>query len=455
MPLIEFDETTLAGHATTLGTIADFLRAGAGVVAPPNITVAATQANWSEETDGSALFNITLSHAANGPVTVRGRTVAGTAAQGYDFVGVDETFTIPAGQIQVQVAIGIINDAAVESDEAFSFIISDAVGGVITQDTAEVTIQSGDVGDPSPPPPPATGDVARIGGTTYSTLALAIAAAQSGGLIEILPGSHMSVAKVAAFINKPLTLRGVLGAGGSRPVLDLGGDTVSKGILNVGAGPFVCEGVIFANSKATNGNPNVFGTMNASGIRPEPAVLSMTVRNCGFRTCENSVLVGVATSSEFYFEDCDMYQCGYQTSTGQSHGIYIGKIKKVSLVDCVFTQGRGGSDIKSRALETVLDGCTVEQNNITSSAVDLSNGGVLRISGGRYFKPSNSPNDKLIRIAPEGTDGRPESYLIENATLDSQRGSSFLVYNYSSTQCVVRNCTMPSRTTMFGNVRIE
>jgi hypothetical protein len=279
-------------------------------------------------------------------------------------------------------------------------------------------------------------------------LALAHAAVSPGGVIEILPGTHVG-AKAAAVISKPITVRGVRDRSNARPTLDLGTATVEKAILNPSAESFVVEQLVIVG--ATTGSPEG----NAAGLRPEPRCLSMISRFVDFVGCQNGVLTPTRSPGAVYlFEDCAFIGCG---NAGYAHGCYIGRPHRVTFRRTTSRDCVGGHDFKSRALETYFEDSQAFQSRSSSRALDLSNGGILKATGCRFIKPASNIMGELIGLKAETQHGseRPESYLFENCVLDNQRRDGTVINNRSSVAAIVRGCTMPGQRRMVGAVKVE
>ena len=295
---------------------------------------------------------------------------------------------------------------------------------------------------------PNHGDMARVDGTTYASLASAHAAASPGGVIEILPGTHVG-SKVAATIAKAITIRGVRDRSNVRPTLDLGTAAVQKAILNPSGASFVVEQLVLRG--ATTGAP----TGNAAGLRPEPRCLSMISRFVDFIGCQNGVLTPTRSPGAIYlFEDCAFIECG---NSGYAHSCYIGRAQRVTFRRTTSRDCVGGHDFKSRALETYFEDSQAIQSRSSSRALDLSNGGILKATRSRFIKPASSVMDELIGLKPETQHGseRPESYLFENCILDNQRPNGTVINNRSPVPAIVRACTLPGRTRMVGAVMVQ
>jgi uncharacterized delta-60 repeat protein/uncharacterized repeat protein (TIGR01451 family) len=100
-----------------------------------------------------ATFTVSLGYVSTSTVTVDYATVAGSAAAGSDFVSATGTATIPAGQTSTTVSVTVLGDTAVEADETYRVILSNATNAQVGDGEGNGTILNDDV------PPPATADV--------------------------------------------------------------------------------------------------------------------------------------------------------------------------------------------------------------------------------------------------------------------------------------------------------
>jgi glucose/arabinose dehydrogenase len=115
------------------------------IKAMPRLSIAA----WGEVVPegGSSVVAVGLSEFPTEPITVRLRTVPGTAGVS-DFEPVDTVLTFGPGELLKQVSIATTNDAIQEPIERFSIQLSDAVGALAPQPEVFVEIQPDD--DPAP-----------------------------------------------------------------------------------------------------------------------------------------------------------------------------------------------------------------------------------------------------------------------------------------------------------------
>jgi hypothetical protein len=113
------------------------------IAQPADVTV--TEGN-SGSTD--ATFTVALSHTYPEAVTVRARTVDGSASAGSDYTAQDSRITIPADTLSTTVSVPVTGDTAVEPDETFGLELSapakaTLAGGAATL-TATGTIKNDD-----------------------------------------------------------------------------------------------------------------------------------------------------------------------------------------------------------------------------------------------------------------------------------------------------------------------
>jgi probable HAF family extracellular repeat protein len=95
----------------------------------------ATVAEGNAGTTG-AVFTVTLSAPASGPVTVNFATANGTAAAGSDYTAHSGTLTFAPGQTSATVTVAVHGDTNAEPNETFQVNLSQAVGAVIADGQA-------------------------------------------------------------------------------------------------------------------------------------------------------------------------------------------------------------------------------------------------------------------------------------------------------------------------------
>ena len=106
--------------------------------------LAVADAKVDEGPDAAVAFQVTLSRAASGVVTVDYATADGTAVAGEDYTATSGTLTFAAGEVAKTVSVPVLDDAHDEGRETFSFRLSNAQGAVIADGEAEGAIVNDD-----------------------------------------------------------------------------------------------------------------------------------------------------------------------------------------------------------------------------------------------------------------------------------------------------------------------
>ena len=143
----------------------------ATVQGPAQLTVA--DAEVEEGPDTAVAFQVTLSRAASGAVTVDYATADGTAVAGEDYTATSGTLTFAAGEVAKTVSVPVLDDAIDEGKETFRFSLSNAAGARVADGEAVGTIVNTD------PMPRAW--LARFGRTVADQVLDAVGARLEGG----------------------------------------------------------------------------------------------------------------------------------------------------------------------------------------------------------------------------------------------------------------------------------
>ena len=114
---------------------------------PTGLTVGIGNASVVEGNSATRQVSVpvTLSDPSGSDVSVDYATASGTATAGTDFTSASGTLTIPAGDITGFVAVDVPGDITLESGEAFSITLSNAVGATIGRTVGTGTIANDDL----------------------------------------------------------------------------------------------------------------------------------------------------------------------------------------------------------------------------------------------------------------------------------------------------------------------
>ena len=102
-----------------------------GTVAPVGAALAVSDVTVTEGADAAAVFTVTLTGPAGGPVTVDVATADGTAKAGSDYAAVSQKLTFDVGETSKTVSVPIVNDSVSEPAETFTLNLSNASGAVV------------------------------------------------------------------------------------------------------------------------------------------------------------------------------------------------------------------------------------------------------------------------------------------------------------------------------------
>jgi hypothetical protein len=125
-----------------------------------------------------------------------------------------------------------------------------------------------------------------------------------------------------------------------------------------------------------------------------------------------------------------------------AHGIYVGHIAALRVERSRFFDTQQGHAIKSRAQNTEVTDCVIEDGptGTSSYAIDIPNGGRLIASGNRIEKGRRSDNRGVVMsIGEEGvTQATPEILVTNNDVSLEGGGVTVLLRNATGTQAVFR-----------------
>ncbi len=123
----------------------------AGVECAPPVEVEALDAVASEGDEALVFVLRVAGDAPQSDVRVGYELAPGSAAAGADYTPVSGTLTIPAGARHATVAVPLVDDAAAESAESFSLVLSNPAGVILAGTSATGTITDDDGSAPSVP----------------------------------------------------------------------------------------------------------------------------------------------------------------------------------------------------------------------------------------------------------------------------------------------------------------
>ena len=261
-------------------------------------------------------------------------------------------------------------------------------------------------------------------GKQYSTIPSAIAAAQDGDTIQVDAGTY---ANQYASIAKNLTLEGV---GGKVKM-------TSTGLIPNGKGILVIDGNVTISNFEFSGAE--VADQNGAGIRFQSG--NLTLNNTGFFNNENGILTNNPGVGSLSISDSEFGDNGYDSPSGQAHGLYVGHIGSLTVNNSYFHGVLYGHEIKSRAVDnTIANSRIYDLNSTASYTINLPNGGNASIKGNVIEQGPNSPNQTIISYGEEGNLNPGTSFVVSgNTIINDKAGSAIGVRNTTANVAQITN----------------
>ncbi|OGP65481.1 MAG: hypothetical protein A2169_13450, partial [Deltaproteobacteria bacterium RBG_13_47_9] len=247
--------------------------------------------------------------------------------------------------------------------------------------------------------------------------------ARAGDIIEIDAREYFG--DVAVWRANNLIIRGV----GGRPHLNAGGSSAEgKAIWVTKGNNITIENIEFSDAKVRD--------KNGAGIRSEGS--DLTIRNCLFHNNEEGILGGSNRESTITVEYSEFAYNGY--GDGQSHGIYVGSIKRFVFQYNYVHHSKIGHHVKSMAQENFIlyNRLMDEEDGNSSYAIDIPDGGLAIIIGNIIHQGKLAENFSLIHYHSKTEKPGIGLYVVNNTALNSRHDGVF-VNNRSPMQAQIIN----------------
>ncbi len=264
-------------------------------------------------------------------------------------------------------------------------------------------------------------------------------AAKDGDTIEIDAGLYPG--DVATWTQNNLTIRGV---GGRARLVAHGRNAQGKGIWVIQGANTTIENIEFSGATVPD--------QNGAGIRQEGP--GLTVRNCYFHDNENGILTGASPRSDIVIENSEFARNGF--GDGQTHNIYIGNVRSLTLRYSYSHLANVGHLVKSRAQTNyILYNRLTDETGTASYEIDLPDGGRSYIIGNLIQQSPTTDNDTIISYAEEGgKNPLQELYIINNTIVnDYGAGGTFVHISGLPLARLVNNLFIGLGTVLQGQAR--
>lgn len=257
----------------------------------------------------------------------------------------------------------------------------------------------------------ASGRVLQVGsGKEYATPSAAAVAVRSGDVVKIMAGDFRG--DVATWTADRLTICGV---GGRVRLFADGRSAQDKAIWVVAGSDITIDGVDFFDAKVPD--------QNGAGIRAQGG--DLTVRNSGFFDNENGILGG--DGAAVTIDRCEFARNGAED--GQSHNIYVGFARRLTVTSSYFHEARIGHNLKSRAKETRIENSYFMDGpkGTSSYLADFPSGGTVFLRGNLFHKGPNAENSTAISFGAEGVKWPVNTFeMLHNTVVMTLSGGYFI-----------------------------
>lgn len=229
----------------------------------------------------------------------------------------------------------------------------------------------------------------------------AVARAQDGDTIEILPGEYSGGLEL---LNRRLTLRGV---GNKLPLIQGDGKPSShRALWTVRGGAVTIENLEFRGARSQESS--------GAGVRQEGGQL--TLRGCSFFDNEHSVYAANDETATLTIEN-SVLGMAPKVVGGLYHLLNVGRIAKLSITGSRFQQGFEGHLIKSRARVTDIRYNFIHdaQRGGASYEIEVAHAGLATIIGNVIAQGAETQNPVVVAYGTESrTWDRNALYIAHN-----------------------------------------
>ena len=166
----------------------------------------------------------------------------------------------------------------------------------------------------------------------------------------------------------------------------------------------------------------------------------LKVIGCYFHDNEDGLLCGENLNSSIEVYQSEFAYNGY--GDGQSHNMYIGRIKNFKLEFSYSHHAKIGHNVKSRAENNFIEYNRImdEKDGTSSYAIDLPNGGLSYIIGNNIQQGPEADNSIIISYGAEGLkNDQNEVYVVNNTIVNDRHYGIFIRVNNSTKKAILAN----------------
>lgn len=260
--------------------------------------------------------------------------------------------------------------------------------------------------------------------------------ARAGDTVRIDPGTYVD----CAYWSAPNLI--IEGAGDGVVIRDKScGD---KGIFVITADNVTVRNLTLAGAAGPS--------KNNAGIRLEGS--GLTVNGVRFLDNENGILANANPTSQITISN-SLFERNGKCEPECAHGIYVNRVDRLRVTNSTFRDQRIGHHIKSRARNTEITACTIDDGptGTASYLIDIPNGGSVNIVNNVLHKGPLSEN-RAIAIAVGAEGGSPDTAhfrIAGNRFFSDTPGTVAFVRNFTTVPArIERNALTGNVTPLVG-----
>jgi hypothetical protein len=265
--------------------------------------------------------------------------------------------------------------------------------------------------------------ILRVGpGRRLAAPSAAAAIARDGDRIRIDAADYRDC---AVWRQNDLFIEGV----GGRPHIR-GSICAGQAIWLIAGSRIAIRNVAFSGARAPAGN----------GAAIKFTGRTLTLADGVFHDSENGILTGPGARSRIRIA-ASIFRGNGRCAAHCAHGLYVGHVARLTVVDSVFLRQRIAHHIKSRARFTEIAKNRIADgpDGTASYAIDLPDGGAALIRGNVLHKGARSDNPRaMIAIAAESAANPPGAIVIRgNRFANDHPHAAAFVVNFGGVPGVV------------------